>query len=117
MSFMWLYHYTGEDGINGIRASQKILKSATGAFGPGVYFTDLASPHHDSCGISDDCFGVNLPDRLAYAVRVRLPVNKLTHHSRQRHIWTFCEDVQLHRYQHEILTLNTEAEAQSCIIL
>ena len=37
-----IYHYTDQSGLTGITATQQILPSADGAFGPGVYFTSIS---------------------------------------------------------------------------
>lgn len=80
-------------GFVGIKSSLTITKSPSGAFGPGVYLTDLSPPKYDKSGISLDIFGGRIPGRVRYAIEVRLPDSKLVHHDVKRHIWTFSEDV------------------------
>ena len=56
MGLVKLFHYTDYSGFKGIKSAGKIRMSGNGAFGPGVYFTDLSPSKYDKEGISLDCF-------------------------------------------------------------
>jgi hypothetical protein len=56
--------------------------------------------HQPSMHFSYYLVGLQIPDRLRYAIEVRLPGSKLTKHSEARHIWTCTEEVDLECCEH-----------------
>jgi hypothetical protein len=56
MSLITMYHFTDQAGWKGIRDSLTIKMSSKGAFGPGVYLTDLTPEKYDKEGISLNIF-------------------------------------------------------------
>ncbi len=83
MGYSIYYHYTDKDGKEAIEKSKKLIKSAKGAMGPGVYLTkvdpskkkqEIANNNYDGVVDSDGHLGdiQNAKGRVDYVIIIEL---------------------------------------------